>query len=89
MTQAVHQKKLKREPKIHFEANASAYEKIKSAFDAVRVEIDAGISGTLDEMTALQKARSRLYELGRIVNNEVCIVLEAERRAQNKKGGMQ
>lgn len=76
---------------VHFEADAPAYEKIKSAFDDIRKEIDAGITGNADEYTALQKARSCLFKLGQLVREEVYIVPVREHRPGCEKieqGGM-
>lgn len=73
--------------RIHFEANESAYETIKSAFDAVRSEIDAGLHGRVSERVALQNARAKLYELGQLAQKEVHISLDQEENT-NMQGGI-
>jgi hypothetical protein len=64
----------------------SAYESLKAAFDDVRSSIDAGMTGKVDEWTALRKARSSLYGLGQLVKKEVAIVQDPQ-GSQEQKGG--
>jgi hypothetical protein len=79
-------KRITENVKMHFEAKEGSYEKIKVAFDDVRASIDAGMTGNVDEWTALRKARSSLFTLGQLVQDNVAIVQDPQ-GSQEQKGG--
>jgi len=72
---------------LHFEMEKDAYEKIKSAFDEVRKEIDQGMFGDTSEWKALQNARGKLYAMGELLKKELVIVQDPVEDPETTQGG--
>jgi hypothetical protein len=76
MSQAIAMQPKQATALIHFELRQDAYEKLKTAFDAVRKELDDGMFGETSEWTSIRHARGKLYEMGELLKSELVIVKE-------------
>jgi len=77
----------RREVLIHFELHEDAYEKLKTAFDAVRKELDDGMFGEAPEWTSIRRARGKLYEMGELLKKELVIVQDPVEDPETTQGG--
>ncbi len=74
--------------KIHFELDASAFERLKEGLDKVRAQIDRGMMGELNEWVALETARKCLFDFRQLLEKEVYIVQENKDEEKSSIGGV-